>query len=118
MTEGPPEVSSQPLPDPGSGGALPILTPGQEADLAVVSWSFVEAADDGTRLILATTDQSAGWPPLGVQVTETLNDVTVIVYGQPIPPGPRTMQLITRFVSVYIAQPLGSRRLRGMHGPS
>jgi hypothetical protein len=113
----PPQTRSYDLP-PGveavpivPTGHLPLLSSDEAARLTPMPWSLVGVRDDGATIAISVDASTR--VPKGARVAETLDDVTVTVYGTAPPDGLGVAVARHVFTNIALPHPLGLRRLRG-----
>jgi hypothetical protein len=93
---------------------LPVLPDSEirAQEMVTHPWRLVSVTDGGRRLVVSVAGQLR---LQGMRVSETADEVSIIVYGLPVPLHSLIAFRIV-FVAVTLGEPLGERRLIGGAG--
>lgn len=88
---------------------LPVLPDSaiRAQEMVTHPWRLVSVTDGGRRLVVTVAGKLA---LRGMQVTETAGEVSITIYGLPVPPR-SLIPIRTVDVAVPLEAPLGDRRL-------
>jgi hypothetical protein len=88
---------------------LPVLPDSEIRGQEMVThpWRMVSATDGGRRLVVSVAGQLR---LRGLRVSETAGEVSITIYGLPVPPRSLIASRIV-YVAVTLGGPLGGRRL-------